>query len=164
MSFPLLRWLLLLACWAAAAPALALLAALLVADNLQVARHFEWPHATIGMLAFVLAAVAAMSRRLARALTAEELRGLEQRHRANLLVRHQGRHPGPGRRRRRRQPFRALQAVLGHAPDADTRGWPGFFEQVHPRTARPCAPPSWPGCATAACAAASANNRRLPIA
>ena len=87
MSFPLLRWLLLLACWAAAAPALALLAALLVADNLQVARHFEWPHATIGMLAFVLAAVAAMSRRLARALTAEELRGLEQRHRANLLVR-----------------------------------------------------------------------------
>jgi PAS domain S-box-containing protein len=112
---------------------LALLAVLLVADNLQFARHFEWPHATYGMLGFMLAAAAAMSQRLARALTAEELRGLEQRHRANLLV-------------------RATKAgildwdvaagtityserykqMLGHAPDTDTSAWPDFFAQVHP--------------------------------
>jgi PAS domain S-box-containing protein len=111
---------------------LLLLAVVLVADNLRFTRHFEWPHATLGMLAFVLAAAAAMSQRLARALTAEELRGLEQSHRANLLVR--ATKAGildwdvttgaVSYSERYRQ-------MLGHASDADTSAWPDFFAQVH---------------------------------
>lgn len=112
---------------------LVILVATVLADSLQYSRHYEWPRTSFGMLAFVMAAAAAMLQRLARALTAEELRGLEQRHRANLVV-------------------RATKAgildwhvpantvsyserycqMLGHTADADTSGWPQFFEQIHP--------------------------------
>jgi len=107
-------------------------AALLVADSLQIQQRFEWQRAPFGMLAFVLAAAAAMSQRLARALTAQELRGLEQRHRTNLLVRATKAGildwdmttGGLGYSERYKQ-------MLGYAADASTSQWPSFFEQVH---------------------------------
>jgi PAS domain S-box-containing protein len=109
-------------------------AALLLADCLQFDERFEWQRAPFGMLAFVLAAAAAMAQRLARALTAEELRSIEQRHRTNLLVRatkagvldwdlNTGQLTYSER----------YKEMLGHPADADTARWPSFFEQVHPQ-------------------------------
>jgi len=106
---------------------------LLVADSLQIQQRFEWQRAPLGILAFVLAAAAAMLQRFARALTAQELRGLEQRHRTNLLVRATKAGildwdittDGRGYSERYKQ-------MLGYATDADTSHWPSFFEQVHP--------------------------------
>ncbi|HEX5686242.1 MAG TPA: PAS domain-containing protein [Ideonella sp.] len=108
-------------------------AALLVADSLQIQQRFEWQRVPYGMVAFVLAAAAAMSQRLARALTAQELRGLEQRHRTNLLVRatKAGILDWDMTTGSLRYSDRYKQ-MLGHPADADTDLWPGFFEQVHP--------------------------------
>ncbi|NRF67341.1 PAS domain-containing protein [Aquincola sp. S2] len=128
--------------------------ALLLPDSLQFAERFEWQRAPFGLLAFVLAAAAAMLQRLARALTAEEQRALEQRHRGNLLE-HASRaaeHDLAFERDRLRLLVRSTKAgfgdwdavtdvvtytdrfkeMLGYPADHDTTQWPSIFEMMHP--------------------------------
>jgi PAS domain S-box-containing protein len=109
------------------------LVGVLLADVLHCYEPLEWQLLPFGILAFVVAEAFVMAQRVVRALRAEELRAIEQRHRANLLV-------------------RATQAgildldltsdtlryserykeMLGYPPDADTADWPHFFDTVHP--------------------------------
>lgn len=66
---------------------LAVLIATIVHDSLDVAHLRSQGLAPWGMMVFALAPGFLLARRFARALSAEELRALEQRERANLLVR-----------------------------------------------------------------------------
>jgi len=108
------------------------LGALLLADAVQLGERFQWQRMPLGLLGFMLAATAAMLQRFARALTMEELRGLEQRHRVNLLVRATragivdwDATSGKVSYSERYKEMRALPA------DADTARWPPFWAQVH---------------------------------
>ncbi|MET0310536.1 MAG: response regulator [Burkholderiaceae bacterium] len=86
----------------------------------------------LGMLALVLAPGIVMARRLARALNVEELRGLEQRVRGDLLVRttKAGIFDWDTTLGRMHYSVR-LREMLGHAPDADTVNWGLFHAFVH---------------------------------
>lgn len=87
----------------------------------------------VGLLLFVLAPAIALARRLARALNAEELRALEQREKANLLVRstRAGIYDLDTTRELTTWSAR-LKEMLGHAADADTSAWPPLQEFIHP--------------------------------
>lgn len=86
-----------------------------------------------GLLAFVLSPAIVLARRLARALNAEELRAVEQREKADLLVRttQAGILDWDDTRNLTTYAPR-LKEMLGHPADADTSGWPPFFERIHP--------------------------------
>lgn len=88
----------------------------------------------VGLLAFVLSPALVLLRRLARALTTEELRSAEQREKADLLVRTT--QAGildwdPTRGLVRYSP--RLLEILGYPPDTDTSAWPLFYERIHPQ-------------------------------
>lgn len=103
-------------------------------DTLQYNRGLTTASFTpVGLLLFVLAPAIALARRLARALNAEELRALEQREKANLLVRstRAGIYDLDTTRELTTWSVR-LKEMLGHAAEADTSGWPGLQEFIHP--------------------------------
>ncbi len=108
-------------------------AAALVLDAVHYPQQFEWSSTPYGILAFVLAAAAAMAQRLARALSAEELRVLEQRHRVNLLVKatKAGILDWDATSNTITYSER-FKEMLGYPPDADTGAWPPFYEFIHP--------------------------------
>lgn len=86
----------------------------------------------LGMLALVLAPGIVMARRLARALNAEELRGLEQRVRGDLLVRTTKAGIFDWDTTRGRMDYSArLREMLGYPPDAPTHNWGLFHAFVH---------------------------------
>lgn len=86
----------------------------------------------VGLLAFVLAPAVVLARRLARALGAEELRALEQRGKADLLLRttKAGIYDWDVVLGEVRFSDR-LKEMLGHAPDAPTVGWPSLDQWIH---------------------------------
>lgn len=86
----------------------------------------------LGMLALVLAPGIVMARRLARALNAEELRGLEQRVRGDLLVRTTKAGIFDWDTTRGRMDYSArLREMLGYPADAQTHNWGLFHAFVH---------------------------------
>nr|WP_283254321.1 response regulator [Ramlibacter paludis] len=88
-----------------------------------------------GQLCFVLSAPMVLLRRLARALTAEELRSTEQREKVDLLVRttQAGILDWDDTRNLRRYSPRLLE-ILGYpaGTDTDGEGFPDFFGHLHP--------------------------------
>ena len=108
-------------------------ATLQAADLADFPGQLEWQLAPYGIFCFVLAATTALAQRVARALSAEELRALEQRHRANLLVKatRAGILDWDATSNTVSYSER-FKEMLGHPPDADTSGWPLLFEWVHP--------------------------------
>ncbi len=86
-----------------------------------------------GLLAFVLSPAIVLARRLARALNAEELRAVEQREKADLLVRttQAGILDWDDTRNLTTYAPR-LKEMLGYPADTDTSAWPPFFERIHP--------------------------------
>ncbi len=86
-----------------------------------------------GLMVFVLSPAVVLARRLARALNAEELRTLEQREKADLLVRttKAGIYDWDATRDLVTYSPR-LKEILGYPGDADTAGWPVFYDFVHP--------------------------------
>ncbi len=86
-----------------------------------------------GLLVFVLSPALVLLRRLARMLSAEEQRSAEQREKVDLLVRatHAGILDWDYTRNLTRYSPRLLE-IMGHGPQADTDGWPLFFEHIHP--------------------------------
>jgi len=85
-----------------------------------------------GVVAFLFAPAFVLAQRFARALSVEELRAVEQRHRVNLLVRATKAGildwDAPSNTLTYSDRYKEM---LGHRADADTTGWPDFFEQVH---------------------------------
>ncbi len=86
-----------------------------------------------GLMVFVLSPAVVLARRLARALNAEELRTLEQREKADLLVRttKAGIYDWDATRNLVTYSPR-LKEILGYPGDTDTSGWPVFYDFVHP--------------------------------
>ena len=86
-----------------------------------------------GQLAFVLSAPLVLLRSLVRLLNAEELSGVEQREKVDLLVRttQAGIVDWDYTRSLTRYSPRMLE-ILGYPPDTGTEDWPPFFELVHP--------------------------------
>jgi len=86
-----------------------------------------------GLMVFVLSPAVVLARRLARALNAEELRTIEQREKADLLVRttKAGIYDWDAPRNLVTYSPR-LKEMLGYPGDADTAGWPVFYDFVHP--------------------------------
>ncbi|MES2976241.1 MAG: 7TM diverse intracellular signaling domain-containing protein [Pseudomonadota bacterium] len=113
---------------------MAFLLLIVLLDTLQYNRGQSTVSFTpVGLLFFVLAPAVALARRLARALNAEELRALEQREKANLLVRstRAGIYDLDTTRELTTWSTR-LKEMLGHAADADTSAWPHLHEFIHP--------------------------------
>jgi len=110
---------------------IAVLAAAVVFDILQYKASLQSTVTPFGILAFALAPAAVLTQRFARALTAEELRSLEQRHRANLLVRatKAGILDWDAATDSVRLSER-LQQMLGRGAAASS-SWAGFFETIH---------------------------------
>lgn len=88
---------------------------------------------TLALLLFVLSPTVVLARRLARALTTEELRSTEQREKADMLVRSTkaGILEWDAVRGETHYSPRLLE-ILGFASDVDTSEWPLFFERLHP--------------------------------
>ncbi|MBI2770193.1 MAG: response regulator [Burkholderiales bacterium] len=86
-----------------------------------------------GVLVFVLSPAVVLARRLARALNAEELRAVEQREKADLLVRTAKAGIYDWDTTREVVTYSArLKEILGFPADADTAGWPVFYDFIHP--------------------------------
>jgi signal transduction histidine kinase/ActR/RegA family two-component response regulator len=107
------------------------LGAAVVFDILQYKASLQSTVTPFGILAFALAPAAVLTQRFARALTAEELRALEQRHRVNLLVRATKAgildwDAGTDVVRLSER----FQQMLGRGAAASS-SWAGFFETVH---------------------------------
>jgi signal transduction histidine kinase/CheY-like chemotaxis protein/HPt (histidine-containing phosphotransfer) domain-containing protein len=87
----------------------------------------------LGLLAFVLSPAMVLLRRLARLLSAEELRSAEQREKVDLLVRATQAGILDWSQVRDVTIYSArLLEMLGYPRDTDTSDWPVFFERVDP--------------------------------
>ena len=102
-------------------------------DSLDLAHQISDKLTPYGMLLFALAPVLLLARRFARALTAEELRTVEQQQRADLLLHatQAGVLDWDALSRRYRYTERFAE-MLGHPPGTDTSGWPPLFDFIHP--------------------------------
>lgn len=108
---------------------LAVLIAAITHDSLNIAHLRSLALAPWGMVLFVLAPGILLAQRFARALSAEELRALEQRERANLLVR---------ATRAGTLDWDAVAGSLGYSARfremlgyPETGGLPPFYDMVH---------------------------------
>jgi PAS domain S-box-containing protein len=110
----------------------AVLAGAVVFDILQYKASLQSTATPFGILVFALAPAAVLTQRFARALTSEELRALEQRHRVNLLVRatRAGILDWDAGTDAVRLSGR-FQQILGREEGACSTSWPGFFDTVH---------------------------------
>jgi PAS domain S-box-containing protein len=89
--------------------------------------------ALAALFALVLVAALLLAPRYARARRAEELRSVEQQQRVDLLMRatKAGLFDWDAVTNRTTYSER-LKEMLGYSADTDTRGWPLFFEFIHP--------------------------------